>query len=49
MAFQSRRNSFLEAGNEVGMSERATMYTLAQFLSDGYIKKTSRGNYEKLQ
>ena len=39
----------IQAGNEVGMSERATMYTLAQFLSDGYIKKTSRGNYEKLQ
>lgn len=39
----------IQAGNEVGMSERATMYTLAQFLSDGYIKKTSRGKYEKLQ
>ena len=39
----------IQAGKEVGLSERSVMYSLVGLASDKIIKKVKRGEYEKLQ
>ena len=39
----------IQAGKEVGLSERSVMYALVCRASDNIIKKVKRGEYEKLQ
>ena len=39
----------IQAGKEVGLSERSVMYALVGLASDNIIKKVKRGEYEKLQ
>ena len=39
----------LQAGKEVGLSERSVMYSLVNLATNKIIKKVKRGEYEKLQ
>ena len=39
----------IQAGKEVGLSERSVMYALVSLTTDRIIKKLKRGEYEKLQ
>ena len=39
----------IQAGKEVGLSERSVMYALVGLATDKIIKKVKRGEYEKLQ
>ena len=39
----------LQAGKEVGLSERSVMYSLVNLATNKIIKKVRRGEYEKLQ
>ncbi|MCS2613104.1 YfjI family protein [Bacteroides fragilis] len=39
----------IQAGKEVGLSERSVMYSLANLATNKIIKKVKRGEYEKLQ
>ena len=39
----------IQAGKEVGLSERSVMYALVNLTTDRIIKKLKRGEYEKLQ
>lgn len=39
----------LQAGKEVGLSERSVMYSLVNLATNKIIKKVKRGGYEKLQ
>ena len=39
----------LQAGKEVGLSERSVMYSLVNLATNKIIKKIKRGEYEKLQ
>ena len=39
----------IQAGKEVGLSERSVMYALVGLVTDKIIKKVKRGEYEKLQ
>lgn len=39
----------LQAGKEVGLSERSVMYSLVNLAANKIIKKVKRGEYEKLQ
>ena len=39
----------IQAGKEVGLSERSVMYSLVGLASDKIIKKVKRGEYVKLQ
>ena len=39
----------VQAGKEVGMSERTVMYVLNKLAANKVIRKIKRGEYEKLQ
>ena len=39
----------IQAGKEVGLSERSVMYSLVSLATNKVIKKVKRGEYEKLQ
>jgi len=39
----------IQAGREVGLSERSVMYSLVSLATNKIIKKVKRGEYEKLQ
>ena len=39
----------IQAGKEVGLSERSEMYSLVSLTTNKIIKKIKRGQYEKLQ
>ena len=39
----------IQAGKEVGLSERSVMYSLVSLATNKIIKKVKRGEYEKLQ
>lgn len=39
----------IQAGKEVGLSERSVMYSLVSLTTNKIIKKIKRGEYEKLQ
>lgn len=39
----------IQAGKEVGLSERSVMYMLVNLTANKVIRKIKRGEYEKLQ
>ena len=46
---QCTTSDAIQAGKEVGLSERSVMYSLVSLATNKIIKKVKRGEYEKLQ